>query len=150
MRIVMKSVLNNIYISNYEYNYIVELSGKKKFSYLIERFESTTRQKHELNLTEFFNEISHDDETEEYSIEFSTNDSAELNDDQVDVMIDSENILIESNSLKNIRVTIKNFFELGYILQRDLNTEKMFKPNKVTRYIRIYTIIGNITQHSLS
>jgi hypothetical protein len=146
----MKSVLNNIYISNYEYNYIVELSGKKKFSYLIERFESTTRQKHELNLTEFFNEISHDDETEEYSIEFSTNDSAELNDDQVDVMIDSENILIESNSLKNIRVTIKNFFELGYILQRDLNTEKMFKPNKVTRYIRIYTIIGNITQHSLS
>ena len=150
MRIVMKSVLNNIYISNYEYNYIVELSGKKKFSYLIERFESTTRQKHELNLTEFFNEISHDDETEEYSIEFSTNDSAELNDNQVDVMIDSENILIESNSLKNIRVTIKNFFELGYILQRDLNTEKMFKPNKVTRYIRIYTIIGNITQHSLS
>jgi hypothetical protein len=150
MRIVMKSVLNNIYISNYEYNYIVELSGKKKFSYLIERFESTTRQKHELNLTEFFNEISHDDETEEYSIEFSTNDSAELNDDQVDVMIDSENILIESNSLKNIRVTIKNFFELGYILQRDLNTEKMFKPNKVTRYIRIYTIIGNITQRSLS
>ena len=142
--------MNNIYISNYEYNYIVELSGKKKFSYLIERFESTTRQKHELNLTEFFNEISHDDETEEYSIEFSTNDSAELNDDQVDVMIDSENILIESNSLKNIRVTIKNFFELGYILQRDLNTEKMFKPNKVTRYIRIYTIIGNITQHSLS
>jgi hypothetical protein len=150
MRIVMKSVLNNIYISNYEYNYIVELSGKKKFSYLIERFESTTRQKHELNLTEFFNEISHDDETEEYSIEFSTNDSAELNDNQVDVMIDSENILIESNSLKNIRVTIKNFFELGYILQRDLNTEKMFKPNKVTRYIRIYTIIGNITQRSLS
>ena len=150
MRIAMKSVLNNIYISNYEYNYIVELSGKKKFSYLIERFESTIRQKHELNLTEFFNEISHDDETEEYSIEFSTNDSAELNDDQVDVMIDSENILIESNSLKNIRVTIKNFFELGYILQRDLNTEKMFKPNKVTRYIRIYTIIGNITQHSLS
>jgi hypothetical protein len=150
MRIAMKSVLNNIYISNYEYNYIVELSGKKKFSYLIERFESTTRQKHELNLTEFFNEISHDDETEEYSIEFSTNDSAELNDNQVDVMIDSENILIESNSLKNIRVTIKNFFELGYILQRDLNTEKMFKPNKVTRYIRIYTIIGNITQHSLS
>jgi hypothetical protein len=150
MRIAMKSVLNNIYISNYEYNYIVELSGKKKFSYLIERFESTTRQKHELNLTEFFNEISHDDETEEYSIEFSTNDSAELNDDQVDVMIDSENILIESNSLKNIRVTIKNFFELGYILQRDLNTEKMFKPNKVTRYIRIYTIIGNITQRSLS
>jgi hypothetical protein len=110
MRIAMKSVLNNIYISNYEYNYIVELSGKKKFSYLIERFESTTRQKHELNLTEFFNEISHDDETEEYSIEFSTNDSAELNDNQVDVMIDSENILIESNSLKNIRVTIKNFF----------------------------------------
>jgi hypothetical protein len=150
MRIAMKSVLNNIYISNYEYNYIVELSGKKKFSYLIERFESTTRQKHELNLTEFFNEISHDDETEEYSIEFSTNDSAELNDNQVDVMIDSENILIESNSLKNIRVTIKNFFELGYILQRDLNTEKMFKPNKVTRYIRIYTIIGNITQRSLS
>ena len=150
MRIAMKSVLNNIYISNYEYNYIVELSGKKKFSYLIERFESTIRQKHELNLTEFFNEISHDDETEEYSIEFSTNDSAELNDDQVDVMIDSENILIESNSLKNIRVTIKNFFELGYILQRDLNTEKMFKPNKVTRYIRIYTIIGNITQRSLS
>ena len=146
----MKSVLNNIYISNYEYNYIVELSSKKKFSYLIERFDSATQQKHELNLTEFFNEISTDDETEEYSIEFSSKDSAELNDDQVDVMIDNENILIESNSLKNIRVTIKNFFELGYILQRDLNTEKIFKPNKVTRYIRVYTIVGNMTQYSLS
>lgn len=146
----MKSVVNNIHISNYEYNYIVELSSKKKFSYLIERFDFATQQKHELNLTEFFNEISHDDETEEYSIEFSSKDSAELNDDQVDVMIDNENILIESNSLKNIRVTIKNFFELGYILQRDLNTEKIFKPNKVTRYIRVYTIVGNMTQYSLS
>ena len=146
----MKSVVNNIYISNYEYNYIVELSSKKKFSYLIERFDSATQQKHELNLSEFFNEISTDDETEEYSIEFSSKDSAELNDDQVDVMIDNENILIESNSLKNIRVTIKNFFELGYILQRDLNTEKIFKPNKVTRYIRVYTIVGNMTQYSLS
>jgi len=65
-------------------------------------------------------------------------------------MIDEENILIESNSLKTIRIVIRNFFELGYILRRDPVVEKMFKENKTTRYLRVYTIINQIGLTSLS
>jgi hypothetical protein len=146
----MKSVLNDIYISSYEYNYIVDLTSKEKFSYLIGRIETETRRNHEINLTEFFNEISTELPDENHLDEFDELQFGELNGNQVDVMLDNEHILIESNSLKNIKITTKNFFELGYILQRDRDTEKLFIKNKLTRFLRVYKITGNITPHSLS
>jgi hypothetical protein len=30
----------------------------------------------------------------------------------------------------------------GYVLSRDKNVEKMFKLDKITRYLRVYRIIG--------
>lgn len=146
----MKSVLNNIYISSYEYNYIVDLTNKEKFSYLMSRIETETQRNREINLTEFFNEISAEIPDETHLDDFEELQFGELNGDQVDVMLDNEHILIESNSLKNIKITTKNFFELGYILQRDHDTEKLFIKNKLTRFLRVYKITGNITPHSLS
>ena len=37
---------------------------------------------------------------------------------------------------------IKKCMESGYLLKRDKETEKIFKKNKVARYLRIYNIIG--------
>ena len=61
--------------------------------------------------------------------------------DFVEVMIDDDTIMIESNSLRAMRHIIYTFAETGYILRRDRDTEKMFKPDKVTRYLRIFKII---------
>jgi hypothetical protein len=58
------------------------------------------------------------------------------------VMIDDENIMIESNSLRATRHIIYKFMESGYIIQRDKNMEKTFKRDKVTRYLRIFRIIN--------
>jgi hypothetical protein len=49
--------------------------------------------------------------------------------------------MIETNSLKALRYTIYKFFEIGYILNRDEETEKMFRTSKNTKYIRIFKII---------
>ena len=65
--------------------------------------------------------------------------------DRVDVMIDDENIMIESNSLKALRFVSSKFMESGYILQRDKETEKMFRKDKVTRYLRVYRIINQVS-----
>jgi hypothetical protein len=67
---------------------------------------------------------------------------ADSNIDFVDVIIDDENIMIESNSLKALRHVKDKFIESGYMLQRDLATEKMFRKDKTTRYIRVFRIIN--------
>jgi hypothetical protein len=53
--------------------------------------------------------------------------------------------MIEANSLRAIRVVMNNFMQSGYILQRDKQTEKMFSKDKVTKYIRVFNIIDQIT-----
>jgi len=40
--------------------------------------------------------------------------------------------------------------EAGYLMTRDKITEKMFKKDKTTRYLRVYGIIGQIPGHCLS
>ena len=62
--------------------------------------------------------------------------------DFVDVMIDDENIMIESNSLRALRHVTNKFMESGYMLQRDLATEKLFRKDKTTRYMRVFRIIN--------
>ena len=69
----------------------------------------------------------------------------EVGDDhQVDVMIDNQNILIESNSLKALRIIRNRFIENGFILLRDEDTEKMFKQDKITRYLRVFRIVRHV------
>jgi len=65
-------------------------------------------------------------------------------------MIDNEFIMIESNSLKSIRIVITRFMESGYMLSRDIESEKMFKQDKRTRYLRVYQIIDQTTGICLS
>ena len=57
-------------------------------------------------------------------------------------MIDDQNIMIESNSLKALRFVTYKFIESGYILRRDISIEKMFRKDKVTRYLRVFKIIN--------
>ena len=89
-------------------------------------------------LTDFFNDISED---ADHGIEF---DSYDVGNDRsrVDVMIDSENIVVESNSLKAVRYIIHKFMDNGYLISRDIDAEKIFRKSKVTRYLRVYKIIG--------
>ena len=63
------------------------------------------------------------------------------NKEHVDVIMDSENIMLESNSLRAIKHTTYMFIESGYILARDKHMEKMFKDGKRTRYLRVFNII---------
>ena len=65
-------------------------------------------------------------------------------------MIDEEFIMIESDSLKAIRLVSTRFMEAGYLLRRDKQSEKMFKQDKTTRYLRVYSIIGQEPGFSLS
>ena len=50
--------------------------------------------------------------------------------------------MIESNSLKAGRHIVYRFVESGYILQRDMKLEKMFKHDKLTKYLRIFLIVN--------
>ena len=59
-------------------------------------------------------------------------------------MVDDQNILIESNSLKAVRIIKSKFIENGFILQRDKETEKMFKRDKLTKYLRVFIIVSQV------
>jgi hypothetical protein len=94
-----------------------------------------------IDLTEFFTGVQN-------SLEYEINISRDVfpdNVDRVDVMIDDQNIMIESNRLGAIRHMVNKFMESGYILSRDINTEKMFKKDKITRYMRIFKIINQVS-----
>lgn len=148
----MKNPIHNIYISPSEYSYIVDLTGIEKFKYLVELFD--VEEKRDINLNEFFESIQSDlnDSENVYDIPSYLEHETDVEDDaeRVDVMIDDQHVLIESNSLKNIRVIIKNLFESGYILSRDRGVESMFKTNKVTRYLRVYKITGIVNMMCLN
>ena len=64
--------------------------------------------------------------------------------DRVDIMIDTDNVLIESNSLKAVRHIRNKCIDSGYLLKRDIESEKIFKKNKIARYLRVYNIIGTM------
>ena len=148
----MKNPIHNIYISPSEYSYIVDLTGIEKFKYLVELFD--VEEKRDINLNEFFESIQSDlnDSENVYDIPSNLEHEMDAEDDaeRVDVMIDDQHVLIESNSLKNIRVIVKNLFESGYILSRDHGVESMFKTNKVTRYLRVYKITGIVNMMCLN
>jgi hypothetical protein len=134
---------DNIFVDLPEYSYFKELSSPEKIEYLIEIYDLEIRkQDSDQNLTdglnEFFKEISPID-TE--NLEFTSFD-IQGSRERVDVMIDQENVLVESNSLKAVRYIIRKCIDSGYILKRDKEIEKIFRKNKISRYLRIYNIIG--------
>lgn len=137
-----QTIFNKIFVGYPEYNFFNTLSSTEKIHYFFEIFDIELKRSGKdtlINgLAEFFNDIS---EEAEHGIEF---DSYDVGDDKtrVDIMIDNENIIVESNSLKAVKYMAHKFMDEGYILSRDNESEKIFKKNKVTRYLRVYRIIG--------
>ena len=138
------NIFENIHITSAELDYIIELSGAERIQYLFEMYdiEHVRQQNPDLNLKDFFNDI---DDDEFISDDLPSSEEFEIDGHhQVDVMIDDQNILIESNSLKAVRIIRNRFIENGFIIMRDKDTEKMFKKDKITKYIRVFRIVQQI------
>ena len=129
------NILHTIHLNKVQLDYFQELTTDNKVAYLFGLFESTIQQNTNIDMTSFFKTI---EDTQDTDIgEIDVEDVI-----HVDVMIDDDNILIESDNLKALRMTVRKFFESGYILVRDKEAEKMFKADKVTKYMRIYVIVN--------
>ena len=143
----MKKTLEHIKIKDVEFNYFITLSPSDQLTYFFELYESNQNLKSEVNLKKFFEGIR-----DELAESISDNDSYNFETDRnaipedfnlVDILIDDKRIMIESNSLSAIRKVIRKFMESGYIMSRDLKLEKLFKEDKVTRYMRVFRIINH-------
>jgi hypothetical protein len=124
--------------------YWKELSKSEQVTYLLEQYEAAMYAQDSLNidLSEYFRGVANELEQMESESQVSYDFEDDSDADRVDVMIDDTNILIESNSLKAVRFVTYKFIESGYILQRDHPVEKMFRKDKVTRYLRVFKIIN--------
>jgi hypothetical protein len=136
----MKTVFDVMQVNYAEYSYFKQLKKAERVKFFFELYEAELIRSSGLNLTSFFESLREQFiQQESESIQSS---KTELPEDAVEVMIDDENIMIESNSLRATRHIIYKFMESGYIIQRDKNMEKTFKRDKVTRYLRIFRIIN--------
>ena len=139
----MENLFNEIGILLPEYNFFKTLPGVEKIQYFLEIYDMATCRKDAgpgmlPGINEFFDEVN--DEIEN-KVEF---DRIEFggNRDRVDIMIDSEHIVIESNSLRAVRKISLRFVDAGYLVGRDKDIEIMFRKSKISRYLRVYKIIG--------
>ena len=135
----MENLFNEIGILLPEYNFFKTLPGIEKIQYLLEIYDMEVRRKEAgpgimPGINEFFEEIG-------TSVEFDRIEFGD-NKDRVDIMIDHDHIVIESNSLKAVRNISFRFVNVGYLLSRDKNVEIMFRKNKISRYLRVYKILG--------
>lgn len=138
----MKNTFYNIHITGDELKYILTLpvTDRLQYMFMLYNTEQVRNNNLTINLKDFFNEINEMYfDSDEPEIE-----SFESKHEKVDVMIDSESILIESNSLRALRIIRDKFMENGYILQRDKETEKLFNRDKITKYLRIFRIVNQI------
>lgn len=142
----MKTIFNVINVNYAEYSYFQQLSKPERIQFFFEIYEAALiKHSGTLDLSEFFgaikNQLDGEQEIDETSkIDFSNNSV-----EQVAIMIDDDNIMIESNSLRATRHIIYKFFESGYILRRDKEMEKMFRKDKITKYLRIFSIVDQIS-----
>lgn len=146
----MGSLFSNIQKTYSEYEFWKTLSNEDKVNFLFDMYSVQTHASKLINLESFFQGIKDElDESEsEEEPEFTHIESIEFDanaTDRVDVMIDDSNIMIESNNLKALRVVTYKFVESGYILQRDTIMEKLFRKDKLTKYLRIFKIINQST-----
>lgn len=134
----MKTIFDSMFINYAEYSYFKQLNATDKVLYLFENWDAANARNAGIDLNSVFDLIrdSLDSGIDTTEIHRSSDDV-----EHVDVMIDDENIMIESNSLRATRHIIYKFMESGYILRRDTKMEKVFKKDKVTRYLRVFKII---------
>ena len=143
----MNNVFNNITVRLPELHYFQQLLRKEKIYYFLELFETSVNAKEiqttgiQEGLQQFF-----DDLQTESSNEMPYYESYDIGSDdhynRVDILVDNENIVIESNSLKAVRSIKDRFLDCGYLLVRDTDVEKVFRVDKITKYVRVYKIIG--------
>lgn len=133
----MKTIFDSIVVNYAEYSYFKQLPVASQIDYFFEVYEAAEIRNTGLDLSKFFNAIK-DSFVEDV---IPQQQHAAEDSDNVDVMIDDRNMMIESNSLKALRYIVYKFIESGYILRRDLNMEKMFKRDKITKYLRIFQIV---------
>jgi hypothetical protein len=140
----MKRTLEHIKIKDAEFNYFITLSPSDQLTYFFELYEAEKNmQSGNVNLKQFFNNIKEaliNREEDSIEIDLSKNTIPE-NYNLVDILIDDKRIMIESDSLSAIRKVIRKFIESGYVMSRDHKLEKLFKRDKVTRYMRVFKII---------
>jgi hypothetical protein len=149
----VKKTLEHIRIKDAEFNYFITLSPTDQLTYFFELYEAEKNiQSGNINLKQFFNNIKNAlEEREDDSIEIDlTKNSIPENYNLVDILIDDKRIMIESDSLSAIRKVIRKFVESGYIISRDTKMEKIFKSDKVTRYMRVFKIINHASTFSLN
>lgn len=149
----MKNIFQHISITKEEYQIMLQYTPSEKLQYLTDIFQTHLEldsQDISKTLGDFFDELTRDDDMlgddddddEDPSIFEVHSDDIPDSKNRVDILIDDDHVLIESNSLKALRHIVYNFFDNGYILQRDTETEKMFRKDKLTRYLRVYSIVG--------
>lgn len=142
----MKTILSHIHVNYSEYQYYSTLSAEDQVRYLFDIYDAEQQKYSGIDLNTFFESVRQtiiQEETAEHEqIDFMPYGSDDIKDvERVDVLIDDENIMIESNSLKALRHVVYKFVETGYILRRDLLLEKSFRKDKITKYLRIFRII---------
>lgn len=130
------NIFNQITVNSSQLEYILSLDKTDLVHYMIEVYD-IFRIREQASGIDTESAIYEEDITNEPYFEQWADEK-----NRVDVMIDDTNILIESNSLKALRIIRNRFVENGFIIQRDAETEKMFKQDKVTRYLRVFRIIG--------
>ncbi len=143
----MNNKIKNIHVNYSEYCYFDYLSESEGVDYFFQLFEGQSA-KSKLDLGGFFTQINEEYINEEPLVQLKNDIPDHSN--RVDIMIDDEYLLIESDSLKSVRIVMTKFMESGYVMSRDKKSETMFKPDKTTRYLRVYTIVGQIPGISLS
>jgi hypothetical protein len=141
----MKPIFDLMTVNYAEYSYFKQLPKKERILFFMELYEAALYRysNNNLDLGKFFATLK--DQIVE-STELDTEHvSMPRGSDHIEVLIDDENLMIESNSLKAVRHIVYKFIESGYILQRDKNMEKAFKRDKITRYMRVFKIIDQIS-----
>ena len=151
----MKTIFNTIQVTYSEYGYFRKLSKSERVNFLFELYDAATYRHNNpgFDLSKFIDTLKTTfEEYIEPKQEPAAKQQADMPDDVdlVDVMIDDDNIMAESNSLRALRHIVYKLFEAGYILQRDKDMEKMFRKDKVTRYLRIFRIVDQISTLGLS
>lgn len=144
----MGTKFDELVISKEEYNFFLTLSNQERLDYLCGLYDASSESITALDLGKFFSALHenlHDTAEQEEQIIESRLSELPKNVNRVDVMIDDDNIMIEANSLKALRLVFSRFVEAGYILQRDLETEKLFRKDKMTRYLRVFYIVDQIS-----
>ena len=143
----MNNIFDNITVRLPELHYFQQLLRKEKIYYFLELFETSINTKEiqtsgiQEGLQQFFDDLEFES-TNELPYYESYDIGSDDHYNRVDILVDNENLVIESNSLKAVRSIKDKFLDCGYLLIRDTDVEKVFRVDKITKYVRVYKIIG--------